>query len=209
VYAALAIFGAVLSTLVVPLPEELALLGAGWWAQVGALPLWGAWLSAWLAIVVGDTASYLIGRSFLPKLLRTRLGKRVISPDLRKWGEDLVQRHGFRAILLGRFLVALRGPVYLAIGASKYPMLRFELINGAVGLIEVALLVGLGYQFGRSAQLAHQIRWIEIAVAVAMAAVLIIPPIVKWRLVRKHRRPANAGGGGTLRARPTSQTLAR
>src|SRR5207248_3261991 len=103
VYAALAIFGAVLSTLIVPLPEELALLGAGWWAHAGALPLWGAWVAAWLAIVVGDTASYLIGRSFLPRLLQSRFGKRLVAPDLRRWGEDLVHRHGFRAILLGAF----------------------------------------------------------------------------------------------------------
>jgi membrane protein DedA with SNARE-associated domain len=190
VYAALAIFGAVVSTLVVPLPEELALLGAGWWAHAGALPLWAAWLAAWLAIVAGDTASYLIGRSFLPGLLRTRFGKRIVAPDLRRWGEKLVQRHGFRAILLGRFLVALRGPVYLAIGGSKYPMLRFELINGAVGLLEVALLVGLGYQFGRSAALAHRVRWVEIAIAISLAAVLVVPPIFKWRLVRRQRREA-------------------
>jgi membrane protein DedA with SNARE-associated domain len=190
-YAALAIFGAVLSTLVLPLPEELALLGAGWWAHAGALPLWAAWLSAWLGIVVGDTASYLIGRSFLPRLLRTRFGKRIVSPDLRKWGEELVQKHGFRAILLGRFLVGLRGPVYLAIGAAKYPFPRFELINGAVGLVEVALLVGLGYQFGRSSRLAHQVRWIEVAVAIALAVVLVLPPVLKARFVRR-RRAANA-----------------
>jgi membrane protein DedA with SNARE-associated domain len=187
VYAALAIFGAVLSTLVLPLPEELTLLGAGWWAQAGALPLWAAWLSAWLAIVVGDTASYLIGRGFLPGLLRTRLGRRIVSPDLRTWAEDLVRRHGFRAILIGRFLVGLRGPVYLAIGAAKYPLLRFELINGAVGMVEVALLVGLGYRFGQSANLAHEVRWIEVAVAIALAAVLVLPVLLP-RLVRKHRR---------------------
>ena len=192
VYAALIIFGAVLSTLVLPLPEELALLGAGWWAHAGALPLWAAWLAAWLGIVVGDTVSYLLGRFLLPGLLRTRLGKRLLSPHLRRWGEELVRRNGIRAILLGRFLVALRGPVYLAIGGSKYPLLRFELINGAVGLVEVALLVGLGYEFGRSTRLAHEVRFIEIAVGVAVAAVLVIPPIVKWRMVRRHRRAANA-----------------
>lgn len=191
-YAALAIFGAVLSTLVLPLPEELALLGAGWWAQSGALPLWAAWLAAWLAIVIGDTASYLIGRGFLQRLLRTRFGKRIVSPDLRHWAEDLVRRHGFRAILLGRFLVGLRGPVYLAIGAAKYPLLRFELINGAVGLVEVALLVGLGYRFGQSATLAHEVRWIEVGVAIALALVLVLPVILKSRLVRKHRRTASA-----------------
>jgi len=145
-------------------PEELALLGAGWWAHAGALPLWAAWLAAWLGIAVGDTVSYLLGRFLLPGLLRTRLGKRLLSPHLRRWGEELVRRNGIRAILLGRFLVALRGPVYLAIGGSKYPLLRFELINGAVGLVEVALLVGLGYEFGRSTRLAHEVRFIEIAV---------------------------------------------
>jgi membrane protein DedA with SNARE-associated domain len=191
VYAALAIFGAVLSTLVLPLPEELTLLGAGWWAQAGALPLWAAWLSAWLAIVIGDTASYLLGRGFLPRLMSTRVGKRIISPDLRRWGEEMVRRRGARAILLARFLVGLRGPVYLAIGASKYPMLRFELINGAIGLVEVAVLVFLGHRFGQSARLAHEIRWIEIAVGASMLAVLAVPFLFKARL-RKQQRTANA-----------------
>jgi membrane-associated protein len=185
--AALGIFLAVLSTLVVPLPEELALLGAGWLAHSGALPLWAAWLASWSAIVAGDSTTVLIGRSFLPALLRTRVGKRIVSPELREWAEDLVQRHGFRAILLGRFLVALRGPVYLAIGASRYPFLRFTLINSAVGTMEVALLVGLGYVFGQSTQLAHGVRWLEIAIAVAMAAILIAPPLLKWRLMRRRK----------------------
>jgi membrane protein DedA with SNARE-associated domain len=192
VYAALAIFGAVLSTLVFPVPEELTLLGAGFWAQTGALPLWAAWLSAWLAIVAGDTASYLLGRGFLPRLLESRLGRRVVSPELRSWAEELVRRHGFRAIVIGRFLVGLRGPVYLAIGASKYPFLRFELINGAVGLVEVALLVGLGYRFGESARLAHEIRWIELGLAILLAAILVLPLFLKSRLVRRQRRAASA-----------------
>jgi len=192
VYAALAIFSAVLSTLVLPVPEELTLLGAGFWAQTGALPLWAAWLSAWLAIVVGDTASYLLGRGFLPRLLQTRFGRRVVSPDLRTWAEELVRRNGFRAIVIGRFLVGLRGPVYLAIGASKYSFLRFELINGAVGLVEVALLVGLGYRFGESARLAHEIRWIELGLAILLAGILVVPLFLKSRLVRKQRRAASA-----------------
>jgi len=102
-----------------------------------------------------------------------------------------VRRRGARAILLARFLVGLRGPVYLAIGASKYPMLRFELINGAIGLVEVAVLVFLGYRFGQSARLAHQIRWIEIAVGASMLAVLAAPFLFKARL-RKQQRTANA-----------------
>ncbi|MCA1829123.1 MAG: DedA family protein [Myxococcales bacterium] len=183
--AAIAIFLGVLSTLVLPLPEELALMGAGWWAHQGAVSLWGAWIAATAANVVGDTISYLIGRYFLERLLKTRLGKRMVSPEMREWGQDFVRRRGFGAIILGRFLVAFRGPVYLAIGASEYPLGRFELINSIVALIEGAALVWLGYVFGQSMKVEHQVRWIEISIGVFVAALLIAPFLVKRRLVRK------------------------
>jgi membrane-associated protein len=186
VYAALAIFGAVLSTLVLPLPEELALMGAGWWAHQGALPVWAAWVAATLANIVGDTVSYLIGRYFLDRLLKTRLGKRMLSPDMREWGEDFVRRKGFWAIVLGRFLVAFRGPVYFAIGASKYPLGRFEAINSIVAFIEGAALVWLGYVFGQSIKVAHEVRWIEISIGVFLLGMIVAPLFLKRRLVRKH-----------------------
>jgi membrane protein DedA with SNARE-associated domain len=190
VYAALAIFGAVLSTLVLPVPEELALMGAGWWAHQGALPLWAAWVAATAANIIGDTVSYLIGRYFLDRLLRTRFGKRVVSPELRDWGEDMVARNGFRAILLGRFLVALRGPVYFAIGASKYPMMRFQAINGIVALIEGGILVYLGYLFGQSMKVSHQVRWVEIAIGATLVLLLVLPALMKRRLQRQRRAAA-------------------
>lgn len=181
-----AIFCVVLSTLVVPLPEELALLGAGWMAHAGNVSLPGAYLACWAAIVLGDSTTYLVGRVFLPRLLRTRLGQKVITPPLRAWGEGLVQPPGFRAILLGRFLVGLRGPVYLAIGAARYPAWRFTLINSSIGLLEVGLMVGAGYLFGRSQRLASEMRWVEIAIALALAAMLVLPLLLRRRIERRH-----------------------
>jgi len=186
-YAALAIFGATLSTLVLPLPEEVALLGAGFVAHQGLLPLWAAWLAACLGNIVGDTASYLIGRYFLDRLLRSSIGKRLVSPELRDWASELVRRNRTRAIVLGRFLVALRGPVYFAIGAAKVPLGRFELINGAVALVEGGILVGLGFVFGRSLKVANEVRWAEFAVGALLVLILLVPPIVKWRLVQRRR----------------------
>ena len=166
-------------------------MGAGWWAHEGALPLWAAWVAATAANVVGDTVSYLIGRYFLERLLHTRFGKRLVSPELRDWGEDFVHRHGFWAIVLGRFLVAVRGPVYFAIGASKYPLGRFELINSAVALLEGAALVWLGYVFGESVKVSHQARLVEISLGASLL-LFIVPAVLKARLSRKHRRPLNA-----------------
>ena len=93
--------------------------------------------------VVGDTVTYLVGRYLLEKLLATKLGKKVVKPGLRRWGQELVRRHGVRAIFLGRFLIALRGPVYLAIGASKFSFGRFELINSAVAVVALVRSVNL------------------------------------------------------------------
>jgi membrane-associated protein len=184
-----AIFGVVLSTLIVPLPEELALLGTGYVARQGGVTLLGAYLCALGAVLLGDTVTFALGRGLLPKFLRTRLGKKVIKPPMRKWAENLVQRHELRAILLGRFLVALRGPVYLAIGAAKLPAWKFLALNTAVAVVEVGIIVGMGYAFGASHQLAHQVRWVEIVVGVALLLVLVvIPYLVKRRI--EHRQAA-------------------
>ncbi|HWE24787.1 MAG TPA: VTT domain-containing protein [Myxococcales bacterium] len=178
-----------LSTLIVPLPEELALLGAGYLAREGAATLPGAYLCALGAVLLGDTTTFALGRGVLPKFLRTRIGKKVVKPPMRKWAETLVQRHELRAILLGRFLVALRGPVYLAIGAAKLPAWKFAAVNSAVAVVEVAIMVGLGYAFGASHALAHELRWLEIAIGVALVVVLVvIPYFVKRRI--EHRQPA-------------------
>jgi membrane protein DedA with SNARE-associated domain len=181
-----AIFGIVFSTLVLPLPEEAALLGAGWAAHSGSISLPGAFIASYSAVMIGDALSYIVGRAFLPRLLASRFGSRLVSPALRRWSEELVQRHGFRAILLGRFLVALRGPVYLAVGAARYPAGRFLLLNGLVGLLEVSIVVYTGYLFGLSHELAHELRWIEAGIGLLIAATLVVPLLFKRHLERKH-----------------------
>jgi membrane protein DedA with SNARE-associated domain len=178
----------VLSTLVVPLPEELALLWAGYVSH-GNIPVVLAGVAAFLGVMVGDAASYLLGRTVLPKFLETRLGKRMVNRKMRKWGEEFVKQHGFRAVLLGRFLVGLRGPVYLAIGAAKFSATKFFAINAAVGTVEVGIVVGLGYYFGASEALAHDIKWISVVVAVVLGIALFVPIFVRRRF---EGRPASA-----------------
>ena len=109
---------------------------------------------------------------------------------MREWGEEFVKRHGFWAIVLGRFLVALRGPVYLAIGAAKVPFGRFELVNTIVALIEGAALVWLGYAFGQSQKISHEVRWVEIAIGVVILVAVGLPLLLKWRLAKRRSAAA-------------------
>ena len=184
-----AIFGVVLSTLVVPLPEELTLLGTGYLAHQGAISLPGGYLSALAGVLIGDTATFLLGRGLLPKFLKSRWGRKILSPGQRRWAEDLVREHPLRAVLLARFLVGLRGPVYLAIGAAKPPTWKFLALNVAVWTIEVGVIVGSGYLFGASHELARDIRWLEIAIGIALVVLLVIAPLAMKRQI-EHRQAA-------------------
>jgi membrane protein DedA with SNARE-associated domain len=143
-----AIFLATLSTVIVPIPEEATLLAAGYAARVGSASLLGAMAAGWLAVMIGDTSGYLIGRLFLARLLRSKLGGRLLPEARRAWAERLVAENGAKAIVVARFLVGLRGFVYFAVGASRYPLSRFLAVNAAVGVAEVGGLVAIGFAFG-------------------------------------------------------------
>ncbi len=174
----LAIFVATLSTTLVPIPEEATLLGAGYAARLGRVSLAGAIAAAWLAVMVGDALGYAVGRMLLSRLLRTRLGQRLLPEPRRTWAEGFVSKNGARAIALARFLVGLRGLVYFAVGASRYPFGRFLAINAAAGVLEVGGLVAIGFAIG-------ELR-ARIGVAVdLLAAALLVIALFGPLLVRK------------------------
>jgi membrane protein DedA with SNARE-associated domain len=179
----------VLSTLVVPLPEELALLGVGYLAQQGAATLPGAYIAALAGVLIGDTVTFLLGRGLLPKFLRSRWGRKLVNPGMRRWAEHLVRDHQLRAILLARFLVGLRGPVYLAIGAAKSPAWKFLAVNSAIALVEVGIIVALGYEFGASHKLAKDVRWLEVAIGACLVVFLVVVPVLMKRHIER-RQPA-------------------
>jgi membrane protein DedA with SNARE-associated domain len=163
-----AIFLATLSTVVVPVPEEATLLAAGYAARLGRVSLPGAVAAGWLAVMIGDSLGYVVGRALLARVLRTGLGRRLLPEPRRAWAESLVARHGGRAILVARFLVGLRGFVYFAVGASRYPFGRFVAVNGAAGAVEVAGLVAIGFAFGALHERAG------VAVDLVAAALLLV-----------------------------------
>jgi membrane protein DedA with SNARE-associated domain len=159
----------------VPVPEEATLLAAGYAARLGSLSLPGAALAGWLAVMIGDMFGYVIGRALLARLLRTRWATRLLPESRRAWGERLVERHGVRAIVVARFLVGLRGFVYLAVGASRYPFGRFVAVNGAAATLEVGALVATGFAFG---ELRERIGATVDLVAAALLAVALFGPLL-------------------------------
>ncbi|MGO9834187.1 MAG: DedA family protein [Polyangiaceae bacterium] len=172
-----AVFLATLGTTVLPVPEEAALLAAGYAARTGNARLLPCIAVALLAVLVGDITAYLVGRGLLGRLLRTGLGAKLWPERRREWAERLVATKGARAVVVARFLVGLRGFVYFALGASRYPFARFLAVDTAAGVVEVGGLVVMGFAFGELRGRAG--TWVDLVAAAILVATLFGPATVR------------------------------
>jgi membrane protein DedA with SNARE-associated domain len=150
-----------------PMPEEVAIIAGGVLAAKGTLD-WRLTLGALLiGAILGDTVMYLIGRYFGRRLLNTNpLWKRLITPDREKRVEELLVKHGAKVLFGARFLVGLRGPMYITAGILKVPFRRFIIADMVCATVVVTLFFALTYFYG--AQIMNAIHkgegWFTIAV---------------------------------------------
>lgn len=141
-----------LGALGLPLPGTLLVIAAGAFVRQGVLS--GATAAGFglLGVVLGDSASFMIGR-FAREWVRRRFGG---SMGWQKASETFA-RHGGLAVYLTRFLLTpLAIPTNLIAGGSSYPFWRFLGYDAAGELTWVALYGGLGYVFGSQWELINQ-----------------------------------------------------
>ena len=141
-----------LGALGLPLPGTLFVLAAGAFARQGIIYWVDSSGLGLLGAVLGDSASYAVGR-FAKGWIERRLGQ---SSAWRK-ARATFERRGGLAIYLTRFLLtALAVPTNLIAGGSGYPFWRFLLYDIAGELTWIILYGGLGYIFGSQWELINQ-----------------------------------------------------
>jgi len=178
----------VLGGIGVPVPEELVQLTAGYMARRGILSFVPAVIVAWAGILAGDYLLFRLGRSHGPRILESRHVARVLTPKRRAFIERHFARHSILTIVVARHASGLRLPVFAMAGASGVGTATFLLADGLSALASVPLVVGLGWYFaGHIEDLKREMRWVEIGLALVVAAGLAI-----WVLLvrRKERRGA-------------------
>jgi membrane protein DedA with SNARE-associated domain len=127
----------------IPLPATLLLLASGAFVSQGILDGPLAIGLALLGSVLGDSASYCLGRCGGALAL-----KRVEGRALWQQARASFDRRGALAIFLTRFILTpLALPTNLIAGSSRYTYGRFVAIDVAGELVWIALYGGLGYAF--------------------------------------------------------------
>jgi membrane protein DedA with SNARE-associated domain len=156
-----------------PLPEEVAIIGAGVTAGAGKLDPWLALASCLIGAVAGDSAMYWIGRTFGEGILaRHSRWTRIFSPEREKLIEKLLQHHGVKVLFVTRFLVGLRSPVYFAAGVLRASYPRFLIADTCCALLVTSGFFGITYFFG--AKVMHLIKDVETLITVGVVALLAI-----------------------------------
>jgi membrane-associated protein len=169
-------------------PGETAIVLGGVVAAEGGVDLPVILLVAWLAAALGDLASFVLGQRLGRRFLIAR-GPRlgVTAPRLERV-ETFFEKHGPKAILIGRFVGIVRAVAPFLAGASGMRLRAFlpwSLLGTAAWASTFTLV---GYAFHRSfASAAHTLTHGALALAVLATGVLLLRA---WLQARKAAQAA-------------------
>lgn len=175
-----------------PMPEEVAIIAGGAFAAAGKLH-WGLTLGSLLiGALLGDCVMYYIGYHFGRRLLQqNRLWNRLITPEREKKVEELLDQHGVKMLLGARFLVGLRGPMYITAGILRVPFRNFIVADLFCATLVVSLFFGLTYFFGTQiVRIVHKGEgWLTIGL---LTGVIIAGGIFLWFYLRRRKAQQSA-----------------
>ena len=166
-------------------PGETAVVLGGVVAAHGEVDLPLMLLLVWLAAAAGDLASYALGRRLgRPFLVRRgpRLG--VTAPRLERV-ETFFDRHGPKAILVGRFVGIIRAVAPFLAGASGLRLRTFLPWSLLGTLAWASIFTLVGYAFSESFSSAA-----EITTRGALGLAVVAALALAWQAHRRQRRLA-------------------
>ena len=170
------------------LPGDSLLFATGTLAGAGALDPFLAMLVIFTAAVAGDAVNYSIGRRIGPKIFRSSdtgsLFQRLLNREHLNRAHAFFERHGGKAIVLGRFVPIVRTFVPFVAGAATMSRSTFVLYNFVGAAAWVLICVGAGIIFGRFEFVKENFSLITIAIVF----VSVLPIAVE--MIRHRRRDA-------------------
>jgi membrane protein DedA with SNARE-associated domain/membrane-associated phospholipid phosphatase len=168
-------------------PGETALLLGGLVAGQGQIDVLTMIAIVWFAAVAGDLTSFALGRRLGRKFLVKHGPKVQITEERLRHVEAFFDRHGGKAILIGRFVGLVRAIAPFLAGSSGMPLRRFVPYDVIGAGLWGSTFVVVGYLFWQSfSQVVDYAKKGALALATVIVLVVAIVAAVRWL-----RDPAN------------------
>lgn len=172
-----------LESAIIPIPSELVMTLAGFFAALGKLNLWEAIVVAIVANVLGSFILYVVGRTG-GRALVERWGRYVLlKPKDIDRAEVWFSRHGEPAVIISRLLPVVRSIISLPAGIAEMSPTRFGLFTLIGSVPFVTLLALAGYWLGSS--YSEIVNILEYAGYILGAALIVLIVVFLWRRLRK------------------------
>lgn len=179
----------ILTGLGLPMPEEVAIIAGGALVASGKLH-WGLTLGSLLiGAILGDIVMYYVGYHFGRRVLqKNRLWSGYLTPQREQQVEQLLGRHGAKVLFVARFLVGLRGPIYITAGILKMPFRKFLLADMVCATVVVTLFFGISLVFGEQiVRLIHEGE--GVLTLVVITCLVIAAGVLFWFHLRNKKVP--------------------
>jgi membrane protein DedA with SNARE-associated domain len=173
---------------ILPVPSELVMPPAGYWAAKGQMSFALALLCGVVGSVIGALANYY-GAQLIGRPLIQRYGKYVLLSEknlLRS--ERFFAEHGEISTLIGRLFPVIRHLISIPAGLHRMPLGKFILYTAVGAGVWCAILTWIGYFLGqhegtlRSEEIHRYVTWaLLVLIPVSVIAVLVY-------VLRRRRR---------------------
>jgi membrane protein DedA with SNARE-associated domain len=176
-----------------PIPEDISLIAAGYFAWKGVLNVHKAFAVCLAAVLGGDTMAFLMGRWFGRRVLASSLARRYFTPRRQLRVRAYFRKFGSKVVLVGRFTPGLRFTIFFTAGTLHVRTSTFVIYDFSAAMVTVPALVYTAWFFG------HQIdRVVSIARGTEHGIVIAIVLVAAFFAIKYWRRKRRAAMGAAL-----------
>jgi membrane protein DedA with SNARE-associated domain/membrane-associated phospholipid phosphatase len=174
-------------------PGETAMLLGGLVAGQGKIDVLTLIAICWTAATLGDLTSFFLGRRLGRTFLVNHGPKVQITEERLHTVEGFFDRHGGKAILIGRFVGLVRAIAPFLAGSSGMPLRRFVPYDVIGAGLWSSTFILLGYVFWQSfSRLLEYAKKGALALGIVICFLVALVWAVRWLRVAGNRAKARA-----------------
>ena len=129
----------------IPIPEDVTLVAGGVISGLGYTNVHIMFAVGMAGVLVGDGLIFLLGRHYGERILRSKIGARLMPPKRYAQVQKKFDQYGNRVLFVARFLPGLRSPIFLTAGMSRrISFWQWLQMDGFAALISVPIWIYLG-----------------------------------------------------------------
>ncbi|QQG45534.1 MAG: DedA family protein [Candidatus Sungiibacteriota bacterium] len=170
----------VLSSVFLPVPEEVALLIAGYLAYLGFVNFWAVLVVMFLGVIAGDIVGYFLGRYFGDWLSQNIINRVPFAAHLLGKAKHYFDRYGERVVLFSRPLLSIRMIVPMMAGHFRMNLAKFLFYDVLISIVWVGAVVSVSYFLGSGLDLITEVREIKHAVFAIIGLIIIFYAVIRF-----------------------------